>query len=151
MFDFCFQFLPGNASSYCFFLPKRQPSAAVRGLVIWVGGLESRKFDLIPWVMRWLEKIPARIMYLQSHMIVFSFLHISYLVKANSDSPVYVFKQVLQLTMELGCWRYQCHHFGVSRKHSGVMQFTDGDSRKNKRWEKQSKRVCRRPGRVEIP
>ena len=33
----------------------------------------------------------------------FSFLHISYLVKANSDSnPVYIFKQVLQLTMELG-------------------------------------------------
>ena len=49
----------------------------------------------------------------------FSFLHISYLVKANSDSnPVYIFKQVLQLTMELGWWRYQCHHFGVSRKHS---------------------------------
>ena len=47
MFDFCFQFLPGNASSYCFLLPKRQPSAAVRGLVIWVGGLESLKFDLI--------------------------------------------------------------------------------------------------------
>lgn len=58
------------------------------------------------------------------------------------------------------------HHFGVSLKHSPylcvfflwccprfgfvkVPSPTQLEPRKSKRWEKQSKRVCRRPGRVE--